>query len=77
MPFVSTIFSHAPLAQWPERLPVQEDAGDSTSPRGATHHAEIAQTVERRVESASVADSISALGARIKEGWQSGLLRLA
>jgi hypothetical protein len=26
------------------------------------HHAEIAQTVERRVESASVADSISALG---------------
>lgn len=46
-----------PLTQRPECLPVQEEAKGSTPLRIATHHAEIAQTV-----SASVADSISALG---------------
>ena len=49
-----------PLTQRPECLPVQEEAKGSTPLRIATHHAEIAQTV-----SASVADSISALGTTI------------
>ena len=57
IPIFSTTITD-PLTQWPECLPVQEEAKGSTPLRIANSHAEIAQMVERRVESASVADSI-------------------
>jgi hypothetical protein len=54
--------SPGPLTQWPECLPVQEEAAGSTPARAAIHAA-IAQTVERCVESAGVGGSIPSCGA--------------